>query len=90
MIFAEFQHDSTGWNGKDFTGPVTLIPCCGSDGVFKLDARKSLANQIEDAHKRVAVLNASRVAVKGFRIFRSPSWRYSAGKPITEIIPARL
>ena len=39
MIFAEFYHDSTGWNGKDFSGPVKLIPACGSDSVLPIDAR---------------------------------------------------
>lgn len=39
MIYAEFHHPSTGWNGKDFSGPVVLIPACGSDSVRVLDGR---------------------------------------------------
>lgn len=49
MIYAQFYHESTGWNGKDFTGPVRLIPECGSDSVIILDGRWSLARQISEA-----------------------------------------
>ena len=43
MRYVQFYHNSTGWNGKDFSGPVKLIPRCGSDGVLPLDGRLSLA-----------------------------------------------
>lgn len=39
MIFAEFYHESTGWNGRDFSGPVKLVPACGSDSVAVIDGR---------------------------------------------------
>ena len=45
MLFAEFYHESTGWNGKDFSGPVELMPACGSDSVYKLDGRLSPINR---------------------------------------------
>lgn len=41
--YVQFYHNSTGWNGRDFSGPVKLIPRCGSDGVMLLDGRWSLA-----------------------------------------------
>lgn len=49
MIFAEFYHDSTGWNGKDFTGPVKLIPACGDRSVIILDGRHNRARQAATA-----------------------------------------
>lgn len=42
MRFAQFYHDSTGWNGRDYSGPVKLIPACGSDSVAVFDGRLSL------------------------------------------------
>jgi hypothetical protein len=83
MIFAEFQIESTGWNGKDFSGPKTLVPMLGSDGVFRCDGRKCLRNQIEDAKTRAKQIPH----VKGLKMFRSHDWRYTNGKPITGIIP---
>lgn len=49
MIYADYYHESTGWNGKDFTGPVRLIASCGSDGVLVMDGRWSLTRQIAEA-----------------------------------------
>jgi hypothetical protein len=84
MVYAQFFHDSTGWNGKDFAGPVTLIEMCGSDGVFHLDARKSLHNQKLDASQRMNDLNRSlKKGIRGFRIMRGMN--YSSAKPISEI-----
>ena len=60
MIFAEYWHRSTGWNGKNFDGPVMLIPACGNDGVLILDERLArhthIARAMEDGikHKQVA------------------------------------
>lgn len=88
MIFAEFYHESTGWNGKDFSGPVKLIPMCGSDSVFRLDSRKSLENQIADTRKRIYALRNVQPHIKGFRIVRSNSERFSEGNHITGIIAA--
>ena len=39
MLFAEFYGPSTGWNGKDFSGPIKLIPRCGNSSVAVLDGR---------------------------------------------------
>ena len=55
MIFAEFYHESTGWNGKDFSGPVKLIPACGSDSVLILDGRFNARNQAAEARKVCSV-----------------------------------
>jgi hypothetical protein len=79
MIFASFYHNSTGWNGKDFSGPVKLIPRCGSDSVFQLDGRKSLWRQIRDARERAAKVPY----VKGFRI---EAGTYRESRPLTGII----
>lgn len=49
MRYAEFYHNSTGWNGKDFSGPVKLIPACGSDSVLVLDARLHMARSARQA-----------------------------------------
>ncbi len=87
MVFAEFQGWSTGWNGKDFSGPRTMIPICGSDGTFRCDNRKSLVNQIAEARKRAEALQNVVSGIVGLRMFRSPSWRLTEGKPITEILP---
>lgn len=54
MIFAQFFHDSTGWNGRDFSGPVSLIPACGSDSVLLIDGRFSRANAAAYARKIAA------------------------------------
>lgn len=51
MQFAEFYHPSTGWNGKDFSGPVTLIPACGSDSVLVIDGRFSRARANAEARR---------------------------------------
>lgn len=70
MIYAQFYHESTGWNGTDFSGPVKLIPL-GTDGVFHLDARKTLPNLIQDARNRLQSLNASlNKGIKGLQIMQ--------------------
>lgn len=51
MQFAEFYHPSTGWNGKDYNGPVTLIPACGSDSVLPLDGRWRVGRCVNAARK---------------------------------------
>lgn len=51
MRFAEFYHPSTGWNGKDFSGPATLIPACGSDSVLVIDGRWSESRAIAEARR---------------------------------------
>ncbi len=47
--YAQLFHPSTGWNGKDFSGPVTLIPDCGSDSVVYFDGRWSERRCIDHA-----------------------------------------
>lgn len=75
MVFAEFQKHSTGWNGTDFSGPVEVIPMLGSDGVYILDGRKSIGNQIRDAHKRVEALRGIHGdKIVGFKLFIGESF----------------
>jgi len=51
MQFAQFYHPSTGWNGRDFTGPVKLIPVCGTEGVLPFDGRWSLTRCVNHARE---------------------------------------
>jgi hypothetical protein len=51
MLFVEFYEESTGWNGKDFSGPITLIPASGSSGVFILDKRRRIQSQVNLARE---------------------------------------
>lgn len=81
MVFAEFQKLSTGFNGKDFTGPKTHVPYLGSDGVFKLDARLTYPNLVAKARERAEKLNGCT----GFVIHRGQ--RFSDGKPIGPFEP---
>jgi hypothetical protein len=87
MVFAEFQKLSTGWNGKDFSGPKEPIPALGSDGVFILDARKSRSNMIEDARKRAELLKPVHSDYIGFKLFVGRT--FSDCKPLGngEMIP---
>lgn len=49
MRFAQFYHRSTGWNGRDCTGPREAIPKCGSDSVLPFDGRWGMARCLEAA-----------------------------------------
>lgn len=51
MVFAQFFHNSTGWNGKDFSGPVKLIEACGSDSVALIDGRYSIPRAADTARQ---------------------------------------
>ena len=85
MVYAEYYHDSTGWNGKDFSGPKTLIPMVASDSIFHLDGRKNLHNQIADAKENARKKNRSlKLGIKGLRITQGD--RYTTAKPITKDI----
>ena len=86
MVFAQLYHESTGWNGTDCSGPVKLIPMCGSDSVIPLNARRGLDRQIEEARDKIKRLTTVKPNIKGFRILRSSSNRYSEGHHITGII----
>lgn len=55
MTFAEFYHPSTGWNGADFSGPVRLIPACGSDSVLPFDGRWGRERILREARRVCAV-----------------------------------
>jgi hypothetical protein len=78
MRYAEFYHDSTGWNGKDFSGPVTLIPACGSDSVLTFDGRWNMARCCDAARARITALNkALGKGYKGFTINAGESFTRS-------------
>ena len=80
MRFAEYYHESTGWNGRDFSGPKKLIPACGSDSVLCLDGRLSLRNCIG-----VATIGQShRRDYLAFRIMAGRS--FSDARPLTNLI----
>lgn len=80
MVFAEFQVMSTGWNGRDFSGPAVPVPALGSDGVFRLDRRKGLDRQVRDARERMESLRALHPGYVGFRLFAGTS--YSDCRPL--------
>jgi hypothetical protein len=85
-VFAEFYHDSTGWNGQDFSGPVKLIPACGSDSVLRLDGRYGLPRLHATARRYGQNLNAS--LGKGYR-----GYTLNAGESYSrarEIAPLRM
>lgn len=48
--YIQFFHESTGYNHakRDFSGPKTNIPMCGSDGVQYYDGRKGILRLIEE------------------------------------------
>jgi len=84
MIFADLYHNSTGWNGKDFSGPIVLTRMCGSDSMIHLDARKTLANQQSDVENRIKSLNQSLgLGVKGYQIMRGAS--LLTARPLTPV-----
>lgn len=85
MTYAQFYHDSTGWNGKDYTGPVDLIEMCGSDGVYVLDGRNARITQKIDAENRARILNQSlNKGIKAYKIMEGRS--FSDSKPVTGLI----
>lgn len=70
--YATFWKPSTGWNGKDFTGPVKLIPDVGSDSVIFFDGRWSRARCVDEA-RRVCKLRGRN----GFTLHSGPMNRPS-------------
>lgn len=50
-MYAQLWHPSTGWNGRDFSGPVKLIPDVGSDSVVYFDGRWGMERCIFHARK---------------------------------------
>jgi hypothetical protein len=69
MRFAQFYHESTGWNGRDFSGPVRLIEACGSDGVAIFDGRFSLSRCVQEARDYAAKMNRPDGLNKKFKGF---------------------
>ena len=65
--YADFYHDSTGWNGKDFTGPVKLISACGSDAILRFDGRLGRTSQL-----RIAREQCKKRGFKGFTLIAGP------------------
>jgi hypothetical protein len=68
MLFAEYYHLSTGWNGTDYTGPKVPIRKCGTDGILYLDGRYGLTRAINEAAK----FGRRLPDVTGFVIRRGP------------------
>lgn len=84
MVYAEYQHLSTGWNGKDFSGPRQHIKMCGGDSTFICDGRKTLQNQVSDAVKHAKMLNRTlNKGITGLIMYRG---EYCKGRPITKFI----
>jgi hypothetical protein len=81
MTFAEFYHNSTGWNGSDFSGPVKLIPACGSDSIAYIDARLSTPNAVKIARKI-----AKQRRFPAFKVLRGRSIRQSECREVTRLL----
>jgi hypothetical protein len=79
MRFAQFYHESTGWNGKDYGGPVHLIPKCGSDGVLPFDGRWGMDRCVDHARKVARTMPD----VRGFTI--EVGERYSNSKIVRKL-----
>jgi hypothetical protein len=84
MIYAELYGKSTGWNGKDFSGPVTDIPLTGSDGIVYLDGRKRRDNQIADVKARIQK-HIRKDQITGF-IIRAGRSLLEKGRELTPFI----
>lgn len=72
MRYIQFLQLSTGWNGKDFSGPKKLIPACGSDGVRIVDGRWSLAHI-----RNFAERETKRRGYHGFEVWAGQSFTRS-------------
>lgn len=72
MIYAQFYQDSTGWNGKDFSGTVKLIEACGDRSIIILDGRNGLAT-----HVSLARSECEKRGYKAFSIHRGESFTSS-------------
>jgi len=78
-VFVEFYHESTGWNGVDFSGPVKLIPKCGSDSVAIMDGRWSRSTMVRKAREI-----AKQRKLPAFRLCAGA--RFDNAKPLTEVV----
>ena len=86
-VFAQFYTQSSGWNGKDYSGPKYLVPACGSDGYLPLDGRLSLDRLCAAAEQHARKLRTVRKH-HGFQICRGE--KLSTGQPITPVYPLQL
>lgn len=77
MYFAQFYDYALTYDKK--YGEQTLIPACGTDAVMPLDGRMSFDNMIK------MIMNSEGGFKKypAFKIMKSPTKRYSDGKPVT-------
>lgn len=84
---AEFYHPSTGWNGRDFSGPVQLIPACGSDSILPLDGRLSLSSCA-----RLARETCLRRGFQGFTLHAGQMNRpeYREIRPLEIVTPSEV
>lgn len=82
MRYVQFYHESTGWNGRDYSGPTKLIPRCGTDGVLPLDGRLSLDSCHRKAREQAARLYVRPLAYQ----IESGGRPYSGSRPITALI----
>lgn len=80
MVYVEFQKMSTGWNGRDYSGPKEVIPALGSDGVYVLDGRNRPSTWVADARKRANVIAATSPGIVGFKLHRGRT--FSDSRPI--------
>lgn len=70
--YANFWYPSTGWNGKDFSGPVKLIPGCGDNSYLRFDGRWSVERCAAEA-RRVCIARGHN----GFTLHSGPMNRES-------------
>lgn len=77
MYFAQFYDYGVPDNNEYVNKP--LIPACGTDAVMPLDGRMSFDNMIK------MIMNSEGGFKKypAFKIMKSPTKRYSDGKPVT-------
>ena len=69
--FVDFYAPSTGWNGRDYSGPKTLIRALGSDGYCPLDGRLGLPELHRAAREKLAGLQKSvRPYYAGYQLMR--------------------
>lgn len=80
--YIELYGNSTGWNGKDFSGPVTLIPLCGTDSVAWIDGRLTGFRRMQHA-REVALRNPK---AKAFKICQGSSYAERDRRELTGLI----
>jgi hypothetical protein len=73
MYYVQLYEYSTGWNGKDFSGPKTLIKKCGTDSVARLDSRLAYYKLCKQAEGIARQRGAAAYAVFRARDFSGRS-----------------